>query len=119
MRYPLFIVRRTDMWEDSWTYGDYKQFICNRPNGQTQCARYSGIPILLWWAGLAMMWTCALTIWFIAIDRINYVHWAIFLIIGFAMTIVRAYLSLTHRELMHAVGPMNNGATRVLPSDRT
>lgn len=41
-----FIVRRRDVWEDSWTYGDWRQYVCRRPDGALQCARPSAIPLV-------------------------------------------------------------------------
>ena len=50
MKYPFFICSRDDRWRDSWTYGDYTQWLCNRPSGNTQCAR-----VILALPGFALM----------------------------------------------------------------
>ncbi len=39
----MFLCKRTDRWLDGWTYGDWRQWICKRACGETQCAR-----VLLW-----------------------------------------------------------------------
>lgn len=47
MRDTLFIVHRSNLWEDSWTYGDWRQYMCKRADGALQCARVSGLPLII------------------------------------------------------------------------
>ena len=42
--YGYFFCRDAQMWEDSWTYGDWRQYICERGN-TTQCARISRLHV--------------------------------------------------------------------------
>ena len=117
--YPWFWCHRSQMWPDSWTYGDWKQFICNRPGGQTQCAKLSGIfgivyfLLLVLVVGLGFIGVINLTV------GVPIYPLRVLLIGGTAFVLL---VSMTIRfllgwRLMHAVGPMNEGARRILPWD--
>ena len=120
MRYPYFFCGEEDMFRDSWTYGDWRQYICNRPGGQTQCARFSRIPAY----GLLIGLVCLTLVGFAAFMNWNDVpvRWSLV-----AMTAVVGCLAITpfvagwffQVYLMKAVGPMNDGARRVCPWDKT
>lgn len=45
----MFLSNASDRWLDSWTYGDWRQWICKRPCGETQCARIV-LPLPFGWA---------------------------------------------------------------------
>lgn len=121
MRYPYFFARDDECWEDSWTYGDHRQYICNRSNGQTQCARFSGLPIFGLMAGVVLStWVfCLIGVAFYA-ETLD-VNWPVVLgLLALSALLVTPYvLGRVYRTyLMKAVGPMNDGARRVLPWDK-
>jgi hypothetical protein len=45
----VYLCHRRDRWIDGWTYGDWRQWICERPGGETQCARVI-LPLPFGWA---------------------------------------------------------------------
>lgn len=48
LRDLIFFSHRDDHWMDGWTYGDWRQYLCRRPDGSIQCARYlDGFYLLL------------------------------------------------------------------------
>jgi hypothetical protein len=67
------IVRREALKEDSWTYGEWRQYIVFRDNGDACCVRLSTLPHMLfliglvgltlplmgaffWWNGVGIAW---------------------------------------------------------------
>lgn len=45
MRKPYLIIHKRALSEDSWTYGDWRQYIARRDNGGLQCCRISILPL--------------------------------------------------------------------------
>lgn len=50
----LFLIHRDKRWLDSWTYGDWRQWICEREEGSLQCARTVTGPLFGWALMLAV-----------------------------------------------------------------
>lgn len=116
-----FFCRREDMWRDQWTYGNWTQFICNRsgPKGPTQCARPSGLPFYSFLFGVLLLALVAMAI-YVGIQKPTAVRWENVVGLLFAGLIFAGwplYLRFSGWRLMTAVGPLNDGATRVLPGD--
>jgi hypothetical protein len=111
-----FFCHYDQMWEDSWTYGDWKQYICNRGT-ETQCARGSRLPFFLMSMGLTFIATVLLAILFYGADGVRWDRAIPTLAIGILLVLPITYEFFTGRFLMVAVGPMNKGARRVCPWD--
>jgi hypothetical protein len=54
--------RRTALQRDSWTYGDWGQYLAFRDNGEACCVRHALLPIYCAIAGLILLWFPALAI---------------------------------------------------------
>jgi hypothetical protein len=119
MRYPYFIARRGQCWQDSWTYGDWCQYLCNRPGGQTQCAKVSAIPHVLMELGCVFLalglvpalvgtLTGATVLWI----RVGFLIGS-----GLALLLGPFIFGWCGFVLMKATGPLNRGAHRVLPGE--
>lgn len=99
------IVKLADRMEDSWTYGDWTQFIIQRPDGKRQCARHSSIPWLMAVLGMLLLGFVALSavaslvafpvMW----DRVLKI-----LLVGLVLFIPLALEFATGRRLMVTVG---------------
>ena len=114
-RYPLFIVRPGDCWEDGWTYGEWRQYICNRPGGQTQCARVSRLQGLLMIPAMAMI---IIPGFFMIVLPPEVVAWGRTIptiTIGAILLLVMFIANRKGYVLMRAVGPPNDGDRRVFP----
>lgn len=114
----LFFSHKRDRWTDSWTYGDWQQWICNRPGGETQCARGSNIPWVSFLLGLAFAvmiglpmatWPPESIVWERAIPG---------LVVSVLMAVWPVALFFSPWVLMVPVGPMNKGTRRVLHGDQ-
>ena len=51
----LFITQAEDYWLDSWTYGDWRQYVARRRDGSLQPCRVSGLPGVLAAIGFFLM----------------------------------------------------------------
>lgn len=49
------IIRRGALCEDSWTYGDWRQYIAFRDNGDACCVRMSVLPSILAMLGASLL----------------------------------------------------------------
>ena len=117
MSNPYFLCHKSQMWEDSWTYGDWRQYICNRPNGQTQCARVSGLFAYLMFFGFIFVALGGVTIAIFPPEIIAWERTILMIIGGATAWFVPLYLQRRGKRLMKAVGPYNLGATRVFPDE--
>jgi len=120
--YGYFFSREGEMWRDSWTYGDWRQYICRRPGGQTQCARFSTFPIFGLMIGVALWTILLLTVGFaLFVDlghRVNGPLLIWFMVVGTLLVLPYILGRLFGVYLMVGVGPMNDGARRVFPRDK-
>ena len=104
----LFLCRHCDMWEDSWTYGDWRQYICRRPDGSLVPARHSTLPVLAAGAGLALFALACLCSWTGAAHPEMEPRWGLLIAMG-SVGAALASLPLGQRllglALMRRVGP--------------
>lgn len=125
MRYPYLIVRRDRMFHDSWTYGDWRQYIVNLDDSanSTRCAKISEVPFFVGLLGVVVLSlpVVALTLAVAGVptDKIAWdrVMWA--LMLGVILTTVGFTFTFSRYRLMKAVGPVNDGTRRVLPGEET
>lgn len=111
----LFITRRPDFWEDSWTYGDWRQYMCKRPDGSLQCARQSAIGIIATLLGVSLCVFLPMALWLrsegvpgIVLDRALFCA-----VIGQSIIVTMLWIRCTGRVLMRAVGPRQYDGKRV------
>jgi hypothetical protein len=109
--YPWFFCHRDQMWLDSWTYGDWRQYICKRGTA-TRCAKVSVIPgfIMGFGAMTAVIFALMLATGFSS-ERLA----GLLLGLGIFFGPLTAWKA--GWRLMKAVGPMNIEGKRVLASD--
>lgn len=110
-----FLVRRGEFWSDGWTYGDWHQYVCERPDGSTQCARVSRIPLFMEIFGacavaivLAVLWSGYNDPILIHADRLALAGGIAAFMLG-----VSAGLRVKGAVLMVAVGPRQYEGKRV------
>lgn len=113
-----FFCHRDQMWRDSWTYGDHRQYICNRPNGETQCAKVSDLIAIGGGFGAALLCLVLLSIYAHLSGGVALRWWVVglFTFVGLA-ALYPMYQYARGLCLMVPVGPMNEGARRVCPWD--
>lgn len=118
--YGYFIAKGGDIREDSWTYGDWRQYVCTRRDGALQCARISGFQTFIW-LGAMFIGMLAATVAYVAWNvQESLVFWnrvyamlgvSAFLLLGCVFFLRGGYY------LMHAVGPRQYGDRRILPGE--
>ena len=116
MKSPYFWCHRSEMWQDSFTYGDWRQYICNRPGGQTQCAKVSELIWIFAGLGLGILAGVGLSI-YLSVSGGQPPRWwdvGLLTFVG-VMNLYPLYRALGGVFLMKAVGPMNRGSRRILP----
>jgi hypothetical protein len=92
--------------------------VCNRPNGHTQCARFSTLPFLVTLIAALAETLGLLGLALVALTPVPLNNRILMCVV--VSTLVLVIMSLYYRSgwrLMRAVAPMNNGATRVLPGE--
>jgi hypothetical protein len=113
-----FICKCDDMWTDSWTYGDWRQYVCKRPDGALQCARPSSIPSISFMMGVALLSmtaiAAALTIW--AGVAIYWERAMVATVLAGALT---SPMLLKRHRLMLSVGPKQYDGVRVFEHEPT
>lgn len=111
-----FFCSADDMWQDSWSYGDWRQYICNRPNGETQCARFSTAPVFMGLASVVLV-TIVVMAMMLPMGTLRPDAALVLIVVAFvlALPIIAGYFSGWY--LMVPVGPLNQGAHRVCPWD--
>lgn len=112
MRRPWFYCHATEMWEDNWTYGQWRQYVCNHPNGQTQCAKRSALGGLVVFIGFGLTMASLMSMAFKTVN--NWPAAVAILVIALIMWIGPFIAELFGWRLMKAVGPHNIGSRRVL-----
>ena len=114
-----FICHHSQMWVDNWTYGDWRQYVCNRPGGETQCARLSSTPYYAGMLALIGLSPLPMALWLNWMGAHGIIYWkAAWLFCtasGFLLSLFA--FQRTGYRLMKAVGPMNRGAHRVMPGE--
>jgi hypothetical protein len=120
MRYGgYFWCHEDQMWQDSLTYGNWRQYICNRygPQGPTQCARFSLFPVFGLLLGLTLLIAVAIAV---ASAPYEWLRWwvvGLLTVLGCLLTVPFFLGWLDGLYLMVPVGPLNDGARRVCPWD--
>lgn len=117
MRYPYFIARRDQCHEDSWTYGDWRQYVCDRPGGQTRCAFISIIPFVILVLAFAFGGFGVLSMIYLPPDQIAWGRAIPFAAICGVVFVGLSIAGVMGYRLMKAVGPFNDGSHRVLPGE--
>lgn len=123
MSYGYRFIHKDQMFEDSWTYGDWRQYICcvGGEGGFTQCARRSELPI---WFGFGsfMFALFFFTGLFLGLQAPEAVPWER-VIAGGLISVILLWPFFFEWEsgyvLMKMVGPPNQGTRRVMPGEET
>lgn len=109
---PRFFVRRKGLVEDSWTYGDYRQYLHTHRDGSISCVRLSRIPSIaavVGWAMAVILMPILLIAWHMSLKPIwSNVGWWL---VASAILISFALLCIPF-PLVVAVGPRQRGNYR-------
>lgn len=116
MRNNYIIIRqRAIMGQDSFTYGNWRQYIVKRDDGAIQPCKHSMLPF---WAGLFGMVVLAIVAMVVFMIPPSLVKWPnlwVMTFIGFAAATTGLMLQFGTYRLMYAVGPKSYNGRRVLP----
>ncbi|MGN6819444.1 MAG: hypothetical protein ACTHJR_12310 [Sphingomonas sp.] len=113
-----FFVHTRDMWQDSWTYGDWRQYLCKRGE-TTQCAKFSAIPFAITTIASCWLIMMAVLLTFYPHDVLNMTNIIATMSLAGFIVIANFLLYVTDYNLMVAVGPLNRpDGYRVLPGDK-
>lgn len=111
-----FICKSEDMWLDSWTYGDWRQYVCKRPDGALQCARISTMPASIGTAGALLFFSLVIVLAILLFNVPDKVAWeraSIALSISFSMMLPAINMIYSKHRLMVAVGPKQYDGKRL------
>ena len=107
-----FVVRRSDCWEDSWTYGDWRQYICRRPNGALQCAKPSILPLVVTGLALSVLAMAVMGMVMLPPEKVAWER-AIPAAVVSALVLILMWFAGRNIILMRAVGPRQYNGRRV------
>lgn len=112
-------VHKDLMSEDSWTYGEWRQYIC-RLDGFTQCGRLSALPFFMAALGFMLMFAFLVGLFVAFHYGSDAVAWG--RAIGFGAVSVLFFVPWwvecdSGYRLVHMVGPPNVGDRRVMPGE--
>ncbi len=112
----LFITHADSYNLDSWTYGDWRQYVATRSDGSLQPCRISGLPAVSMMLGCVLMMPIifALIFYFQGVDpeKLAWGRATGAAIIGFVMTIPWIICWTTPWEVMTAVAPRSYDGMR-------
>lgn len=117
MWYPFLIVRRDQFHEDGWTYGDWRQYIVEFPDGRTRCARLAGGHYIL--ALIAFMFGASFALMMATFppEQIAWERAIPVTALCFLYIVALLVFDRMGYRLMKAVGPYNDGDRRVYPGE--
>lgn len=110
-----FVCPRADMREDSWTYGDWRQYLCTHEDGSVQCAKISDLPFMLGILGLIPLFLGLLGVYigFYDFDAVKW-PWVLgFLAVGLLVEWLVLAFHMARLHLMVPVGPKQYDGKRV------
>ena len=97
------IIRRQALSQDSWTYGDWRQYVAFLDNDEAVCCRGSSLPFNLLLTGIVLIALAGMGTWVaLAAPAVPVYWWRIFAVAatGFAMTGVQFVVWFTDWRLM-------------------
>lgn len=97
-----FICHDDNMWEDSWTYGDWHQYLCKLPDSSIVCAKLSAIPVV------GMVLGVCLTLLGAYLGNLV-------MSVGILFIAPFIWLALSSYNLMVVVGPKQTNGMRIYP----
>lgn len=98
---PRFFIDDEKMWKDSWTYGDWRQYIVEHKDGSAQCVRLSRIPFLITaLAFFIFIFLCFMLIYLPLNSRIG-----MGLIVCWAILSAMGMIRIKRKNFVVAVGP--------------
>lgn len=116
-----FLCKQNDFWQDSWTYGDWRQYMCRRKDGSTQAAKLSALTTISAVIGFCIMVLCAIAVYFFYAHDVP-VYWerlGAFWITG-GLMIMPVIMERNYGVyLMVSVGPKQYTDRRILPGEET
>lgn len=108
LRDLLFLIRKSDMWLDGWTYGDWRQYISRRADGALQPCRISNIPAFLMLLGVFCLFPVITALIMVLAGAAGDIYWERLIVVttvGMLMLGTGGFLSTGPWRLVTAVGP--------------
>lgn len=116
-----FLCKQNDFWQDSWTYGDWRQYMCRRKDGALQAAKLSALTTISAVIGFCIMVLCAMAVYFFYAHDVP-VYWerlGAFWIAGGLMIMPVIMERNYGLYLMVSVGPKQYTDRRILPGEES
>jgi len=108
----FFLCHKNDMWLDTWTYGDWRQYICWRPNQQTQCARIAILPYMLSMMAVFFLICSIFLMIFSPPELIAWKQTVLFVVINLIIAASTFIVNFLGWNIMMAVGPLQQNGVR-------
>lgn len=118
-------LKRAALFEDGWTYGDWRQYVAWKDKDTAACVRMSRLPFILGLVGTCLVLVVTMAVMSVAPvwSLIAWPRTLVMLFVGFAFIGVGLLFSVTKWRLVVVVGEVRKQADgsfhRVLRSDRT